>query len=233
MADMDTLTRQVTETLRRWVLSGRLPPGERIEEIPVAQSLSVSRTPVRAALAELAMEGLIDHRPKRGYLVRRFELHDIIEAYEVRASLEGLACRLVATSRISDQDAATLRDCLSQGDAILAKGTLLPEDLPRYQSMNVTFHNTLIRAAGNGWLARFASQAQSVPFASDRIMLWDDHAVILRSHDDHHRIAEAVIGNDALRAEQLMREHVYYAGVLLRENYELLQKKRQPPEAWL
>ncbi len=217
---MSTLARQVTETLRSWILSGQLAPGQRLEEIPVAQSLSVSRTPVRAALAELAIEGLIDHQPKRGYLVRSFALSDVLDAYEVRANLEGLACRLVATRGLSEQDASVLRDCLRTGDAILAKGKLLPRDLPAYQQMNVTFHNTLIHAAGNAWLERFAAQAQAVPFASDRIMLWHDHWIILRSHDDHHRITQAVIDGHPQRAEQLMREHVYYAGVLLRDNYQ-------------
>ncbi|CAB3800644.1 hypothetical protein LMG28138_04874 [Pararobbsia alpina] len=53
-------------------------------------------------------------------------------------------------------------------------------------------------------------------------MLWDDHAIILRSHGDHHRIIEAIIARGGQRAEQLMREHVCYAGIILRRNYEKL-----------
>lgn len=222
---METLSQQVTNTLRDWVLHGRFKPGERIEEIPTALAMGVSRTPIRTALAALANEGLIDHQPKRGYLVREFELETIVAAYEVRAVLEGLACKSAAQRGVSAAQAQTLRDCLAIGDRVLAKGSLLPEDHEPYQRMNVDLHNTLLAASSNPWLTRFAEQAHNIPYASDRIVLWDvDHAVIFRSHGDHHRIVDAVLGQDGTRAEQLMREHVYYAGVIFKKNFERLTK---------
>lgn len=219
---MRTLAQDVTETLRNWILHGQLQPGERLEEIPLAEKLGVSRTPVRAALGTLATEGLLDHQPKRGYLVRGFDMEAIAAAYEVRAVLEGLACRNAATRGLSEEQAQRLRQALAEGDRILSRGELLPEDHAPYQQMNVTIHDTLLQASGNPWVNRFAEQAQNIPFASDRIILWDDHPIILRSHGDHHRIIEAVMARDAMRAEQLMREHVYYAGLILRRNYEKL-----------
>ena len=221
---MDTLSQHVTDTLRDWVLHGRLSPGARLEEIPLAASLGVSRTPVRAALATLGNEGLLEYQPKRGYQVRTYELDEIIAAYDVRAALEGLGARLAAQRGLSDTAIATLRACLARGDEILGKGVLLPEDHEPYQEMNMCLHNTLLEAAGNPWVQRFAAQAQAIPYASDRIVLWDvAHDVILRSHGDHHRVVDAVIARDAPRAESLMREHVYYAGIILRNNYEALR----------
>jgi GntR family transcriptional regulator of vanillate catabolism len=222
---LETLSHQVTQTLRDWVLHGRFKAGERIEEIPTALAMGVSRTPVRAALATLASEGLIDHQPKRGYLVREFELDVIVAAYEVRAVLEGLACKSAAQRGLDDLQAQRLRDCLDIGDRILAKGALQPEDHEPYQKMNVDLHNTLLEASANPWLGRFAEQAHNIPYASDRIVLWDvEHAVILRSHGDHHRIVEAVLERDSGRAEQLMREHVYYAGIIFKSNFQRLMK---------
>lgn len=219
---MRTLAQDVTETLRDWILHGQLQPGERLEEIPLAEKLGVSRTPVRAALGTLANEGLLDHQPKRGYLVRGFDMEAIAAAYDVRAVLEGLACRNAATRGLSEEQAQRLLQALAEGDRILSRGELRPEDHAPYQQMNVTIHDTLLHASGNPWVNRFAEQAQNIPFASDRIILWDDHPIILRSHGDHHRIIEAVMARDAVRAEQLMREHVYYAGLILRRNYEKL-----------
>ena len=219
---MRTLSQDVTETLRNWILHGQIQPGERLEEIPLAERLGVSRTPVRAALSTLASEGLVNHQPKRGYLVRGFDVDEIAAAYDVRAVLEGLACRNAATRGLTDAQSRGLLEALAEGDRILARGELRPEDHAPYQQMNVTFHDTLLQAAGNPWVTRFAEQAQNIPFASDRIILWDDHAIILRSHGDHHRIIEAIIARDCVRAEQLMREHVYYAGLILRRNYEKL-----------
>jgi GntR family transcriptional regulator of vanillate catabolism len=222
IAAMDTLSHLVTTRLRDWVLQGTLKPGERLEEIPLATRMGVSRTPVRAALATLGSEGLLDHQPKRGYTVRVYGYEEIIGAYEVRAVLEGLACRKAAQKGLSEQAAMTLRTSLSSGDAILSCGVLRPEDHEPYQQINITIHNTILDAAGNSWVSRFATQAQTTPFASDRIMLWDDYEIIYRSHGDHHRIVEALLGRDAARAESLMREHVYYAGVILMKNYERL-----------
>lgn len=222
---METLSQKVTETLRDWVLHGRFKPGERIEEIPTALAMGVSRTPVRAALATLASEGLIDHQAKRGYLVREFELDVIVAAYEVRAVLEGLACKSAAQRGLSDAQAQRLRECLETGDRILAKGSLRPEDHQPYQKMNVDLHDTMLEASANPWLGRFAEQAHNIPYASDRIVLWDvEHAVIMRSHGDHHRIVEAVLDRDSVRAEQLMREHVYYAGIIFKSNFQRLMK---------
>ncbi len=225
---MNTLAEHVTETLRNWILQGILAPGERLEEIPLAEKLGVSRTPIRAALAHLGNEGLLEHQPKRGYTVRVYQYEDIIGAYEVRAVLEGLACRRAAHQGLSNLDISRLKACLAEGDAILSKGVLLPEDHQPYQQMNITLHETLLKAAENSWVTRFATQAQTAPFASDHIMLWDDHGIILRSHNDHHLIVTAVIERDGARAEQLMREHVYYAGLLLRDNYERLSGNAVP-----
>lgn len=222
---MQTLSQQVTEKLRDWILHGRFNPGERIEEVPIALAMGVSRTPVRAALATLAGEGLIDHMPNRGYLVRVFELDVILAAYEVRAVLEGLACRSASQHGLDDTRIQRLLQCLDEGDRILAKGNLLPEDHVPYQKINVDLHNTLMEASANPWVGRFVDQANHIPYASDRIVLWDvGHDVILRSHGDHHRIVEAVINRDSVRAEELMREHVYYAGVILKNNFQRLMK---------
>jgi GntR family transcriptional regulator, vanillate catabolism transcriptional regulator len=221
---MKTLSEDVTVTLRDWILHGRFKPGERIEEVPISLAMGVSRTPVRSALATLANEGLIDHQPKRGYLVKAFELNDLLAAYEVRSVLEGLACRSAAQRGLTAVQEEAVRECLAEGDRILGKGQLLPEDHEPYQKMNVTLHNTLIEAAANQWLSRFSEQAHNIPYASDRIVLWENHSLILRSHGDHHRIVEAILDRDAARAESLMREHVYYAGVILKSNFERLMK---------
>lgn len=219
---MQTLAQNVTETLRDWILHGQLRPGVWLEEIPLAQRLGVSRTPLRAALVTLSSEGLVDHQPKRGYLVRTFDMDEIIAAYEVRSMLEGLACRKASKRGLTAEQKATLINCLVTGDRILARGELLPEDHEPYQRMNVEFHDTLLQASSNPWVIRFAEQAHNIPFASDRIILWSDHPLILRSHGDHHRIVEAVLNGNSERAEQLMREHVYYAGIILRDKYQTL-----------
>lgn len=203
--------------------------GERLEEVPIAERLGVSRTPVRAALTLLATERLIDYQPKRGYVVRRFEAEDVFAAYEVRACMEGLACRQAAERGIPSDSLNLLTACLDEGDRILGKGRLDPDDLQPYQAMNERFHEIIISRSGNPWVERFVLQTHAIPFVSDRVILWHDYGVILRSHDDHHRIVEALATRQGARAEDLMREHVYFAGQFLKANFDRVRGQAVAP----
>jgi GntR family transcriptional regulator of vanillate catabolism len=224
---MRTRSQDVTDTLRGWILNGALAAGDRLEEIPLATRLGVSRTPVRSALTALSNEGLVDYQPKRGYMVKQFDASEVFAAYEVRAAIEGLACRLAAANGVPADVEGKLRSCLAQGDRVLSKGRLEAADYAPYQLMNITFHNTIIELSGNSWVNRFVSQTHAVPFVSDRIILWHDYPVILRSHDDHHRITNALVTGQGARAEDLMREHVYFAGLFLKENFHMIGQNPQ------
>ncbi|WP_263143646.1 GntR family transcriptional regulator [Pseudomonas sp. RIT-PI-AD] len=217
---MQTLSQKITEQLREEILSGVRKPGQHLEEIPLAAALGVSRTPLRGALNALAGQGLLVYLPKRGYLIRRFDIKDIIAAYEVRASLEGLACRLTAENGLPAEKLARLQQALGEGDRILAKGELMAEDFEPYQRMNVVLHEILIEGSGNPWIRDFVQRSQEIPYVSSRIILWHDYATIARSHDDHHRIVDAVMRREGWRAENLMREHIHYAGLFLQRNFE-------------
>ena len=220
---MRTRSQDVTDVLREWILAGTVAAGERLEEVPIAERLGVSRTPVRAALTLLATERLVDYQPKRGYVVRRFEAEDVFAAYEVRACMEGLACRQAAERGVPPDSLNLLRTCLAEGDDILSAGRLAPADLQPYQAMNERFHDIIISRSGNPWVERFVAQTHTIPFVSDRVILWHDYGVIRRSHDDHHRIVEALAGRQGARAEDLMREHVYFAGLFLKTNFDRIR----------
>ncbi len=80
--------------LREMLLSGEFTPGKRLPEIPLANRLGVSRTPLRLALSALEHEGLLEESPTRGYIVRSFQRTDIFDSIEIRGLLEGMAGRL-------------------------------------------------------------------------------------------------------------------------------------------
>lgn len=210
-----TSTQIIARLLRERILEGSIAPGSLLRQDALAQELGVSRTPLRTALAELARDGLVTYEANRGFAVRSFDLEDIRAAFEVRANLEGLACRLAAEKGVGDADIARLRDCVAQGDTILSKGRLDPIDLPAYRQMNVDFHETILSAADNPWITEFVNRTHNVPLASDRVILWENFGVIHRSHDDHHRILGALAARDGRRAENLMWEHVAFAREVL------------------
>ncbi|MDH3232124.1 MAG: GntR family transcriptional regulator [Alphaproteobacteria bacterium] len=217
---MSTRTQVATEILRDRILRSEYAPGFHLQEAPLSVELGVSRTPVRAALAALASEGLLDYGPNRGYLVRGFSLTDVLTAYEVRANLEGFACRLAAEQGLSDKDKAEIEAALAIGDAILAKGQLLNEDRDAWIEMNDRFHVGLIRAADNWLLEDLVQQTYRVPLASSRVVHWYEYDAIKGSHELHHRIYRCVRDRRGAQAEPLMREHIYLAIEQIRDRFE-------------
>lgn len=210
-----TTAADIAAHLRERILAGEFAPGTRMHQVQLSETLGISRTPIREALGQLANQGLLVYEPNRGYAVRAFSMAEIDAAFEVRARLEALACGLCARHGLEAPVIARLKDCLAQGDRILAKGRLDPEDLAPYRAMNVEFHETILTKSGNAFLSDFVRQCHNVPLASDRVFVWEDYGVIARSHDDHHRILHAIETRDAERAEALMREHVRFAGFVL------------------
>ena len=114
--------------LREMVLNGKLAPGQRVAEAPLADLLGVSRTPVRQALPVLAQEGLLVENETRGYLVRAFTSAEISDAIDIRGALEALAGSAMAERGVSKALARDLHRCLDDGDALLAKRRLEESD---------------------------------------------------------------------------------------------------------
>lgn len=207
--DMRTRSQSVTDELRKMIVQGEIPPDEHVQEQLVADLLGVSRTPVRAAMTALASEGYLIYRPKRGYVVREFHAADVLDAWQMRAWLEGLAALRAAERGLAAEAEGTLREAIRTGDMILSKGYLDPDDLPDYRDMNTVIHNTIIEAAGSRLLEQAIHQTRNIPMVSERIIPWNDYDNIKRSHDDHHRVLEAILAGEAWRAEAVMREHIY------------------------
>lgn len=215
-----TRSQSVTDLLRDHVLNGGLPPGAHLQEVRLSEMFGVSRTPIRSALNTLASEGLLEYSPNRGYRVRAFPAEVLLDAFDARSVLEGLACRRAAERGLSKEDEETLVAALAEGDRILKAGRLRGRDLEAYRKMNVRVHETIIHGSGNRWIGEFARLTQKTPLTSDRIIFWDDYDSTRRSHDDHHRIVDAILRREASRAEHLMHEHIYYVKVLLKAHLD-------------
>ncbi len=225
---MDTRQKSVTEALRALLMRGDLPPGMHLMEIPLARRLGVSRTPVRAALTTLAQEGLLIYRPQRGYLVRSFGLKEVLDAYRVRANLEGLACRLVAESGLDAAADAALHRALEAGDAILRSGRLRDEDNAPWRSMNEALHGTILQATANASLIEATRRTLTVPFVSARVVHWHHFESLSASHQLHHLIVRAIRRREAERAEAAMREHIWAATEIIERTYEAIRDAGPP-----
>lgn len=204
-----TLAESVTGRLRAALLEGHFSAGEKLHEESLSDTLKVSRTPVRAALLRLAAEGLLDYVPNRGFSVRTLDAHRLRSIFEVRGVLEGLAARTAAEQGLSASQQAEYAAALAEGDRVFAKGRLLPSDRAVFSRVNARIHEVIIQASNNRMLQEMLAMCHNIPASSERNVLWDDYGWLRRSHDDHHRIFQALMLRDGHRAEQLMREHVY------------------------
>lgn len=92
--DRPNIADVLVQTLRRMIVDGDLPAGERINEVHLAERLGVSRTPLREALASLASEGALIQQPRRGYFVRELSTEELDQIYPIRQLLDPEAMRL-------------------------------------------------------------------------------------------------------------------------------------------
>ncbi len=153
MTDEASITRnvladQVRDYLLRGVFSGQFPPDSRIVETRVAKDMGTSQAPVREALRALEALGVVDILPFKGARVRRPSSEELMEAYQVRSTLETLGARL-GVPRMTDDDLAEiaeLHDAL-QAAAVQSDRHLLAE-------RDAAFHARMLQLAGNAMLVR-------------------------------------------------------------------------------
>jgi GntR family transcriptional regulator of vanillate catabolism len=211
------LTDQVVLQLREMILRGELSGGQRVAEIPVADQLGVSRTPIREALRVLAQEGLLEIAGKRGYRVVEFGAKEIEDAVDLRGILEGTAARLVAEAGPDTELLETLDTCLAIGTEIVDKnGYGVDEDI-RWAEMNGRFHHSIVQACGNRALQGALALNDKLPFASAQAVLGGEgrtknvtkrHREVMRlAQSDHQQIVTALRKRQGARVDAIMREH--------------------------
>ncbi len=200
-------------TLRELILNGELPASERLLEVALVERLGVSRTPIRAALAKLANEGLLEKVAGGGYTVREFTERDIEDAIETRGTLEGMAARLAAERGASPLAIGRIRDCLAQIDKLLEKKSLDTLDIEHYLDLNDTFHRQLVLLAESFVIERTLDHVMTLPFASPNAFVIAQTEIELTWKvffiaQEHHRgLVEAIENREGSRAELLAREH--------------------------
>jgi DNA-binding GntR family transcriptional regulator len=143
-----TFSRRTESVLRQMVLDGTLNPGERLNEVVLAQSLGISRGPLREAIQKLAGEGLLQVQSHRGAFVRTYEPRELIELYEMRAALELYAVRLAATRAPSAEleELQFLASAVENHGVERERGPYLVE-LDFHQQLVMLAHNSMMNTA--------------------------------------------------------------------------------------
>ena len=172
----------------------------RLDERMLAESLGVSRTPIREALARLAQEELVQIVPRKGVFVRRKTRKEILEMVVTWAALESMAARL-ATANATEANLFALRKFAMKhsSDAVRA-------DIEEYSDANIKFHQKILELSGCSLLGTMA-EGLFVHMQAIRRRAMGESDRARKSVVDHMGIIEALMSRDADLASSRVREH--------------------------
>lgn len=200
----DSLGSQVAAALREDILNAAYAKGENLTENMLCQRYSVSRTPVREAMRQLEMEGLIAVTPNKSPVVVGVSESDILDMFDIRIRLEGLAARKAAQNITADQLAA-LKESIDLLEFYCGK-----RDAGSLSGVDSRFHETIYVASGSGPLKsvlynfqRYTKPARARSFA--------DGVRAQKALDEHRAIYDAIARGDGAAAQVLAEQHAEHA----------------------
>ena len=195
-----SLHEEVTNRLRDMIVQGLLAPGERIQEMALAQQLKVSRTPIRDALKVLTAEGLVQLLPLRGAVVRQFSAKDARDMLEVIALLEEYA-----GARACQASEARIEAVLALHEDMLR--LYAARDRRAYFERNQQIHQALIALADNDSLSlthdMLSKRMRSLRYSGNSSS--ENWAAALQ---DHEEMAQALRQRDGQALSRAMGEHI-------------------------
>ena len=193
--------------IRAAILAGKLSPGTHLRERELAESMGISRTPVRDAIRRLAAEYWVRVEANRGAFVCDWSPEDFAEIFELGALLESHAARRAA-SRISPDEIQALEAVCDQLDAVVSVTDGI--DAEEFARLNYPFHEIIRRAAGSDRLKTMLAL-----LVEQRVVLVTaasyKRAAFIRSQEHHRELVEALKARDGDWAASVMRSHVWAA----------------------
>lgn len=196
-----TLSGLVQDEILRRIKTGELEAGMKLNEMDLADHLKISRSPVREAFRALEEAGLVLLEKNRGVYIREISDSEAAELYEVRAGLDEMAGRQLA-SKITDTQLQELHAMLDQLEASSIHG-----ELNNYFTLNIAFHDRLVELTGNATMLGLYRQV------INRMHLLRRRGFSIAgssqaSHTEHRRILDALARRDPEAVAIAMRQHV-------------------------
>lgn len=211
--EVRTLADRALDKIETAIMKGDLAPGTKISEVLLAKTFGISRGPLREAIRRLEGRGLLEIIPHVGARVVTLSVDDLLEVFDIREALEGMACRLAA-ERMTDSEIAAMEAVLERhsNDDALKAGEAYYQEPGDYD-----FHYRIAHGAKN---RRIAELLCGEMYHLIRIYRYRAGAVPGRAPealDEHRKILAALQARDGALAETLMREHIRRARALLEQ----------------
>lgn len=216
---MTKLTDEVYTTLRRKIMEGELAPNEQVKEERIAKLLDVSRTPVRTAINQLTLDGLLYRERGRGSFVSAWNTEDIKEIFEIRIQIESKAAGLAAL-KASAMHIENLLQCSIKMDELVEKK---PEDyLKNIQEENRKFHSIILKAAASPRLTKITKTLVEIPITIGFYIYSEED--MQRSMNHHRELIHAIRMGSQEYASDVMTVHLRAALCRFLTNRDIKQQ---------
>lgn len=196
-----TIRKKVHEHVREGILRGEIGPNERLIEVKIAKEIGTSRTPVREALHNLELEGLIESIPRVGYVVKPLDDQEVAEIWEIRCLIEGLAATWAA-EKAGEKTVRELRKNIALAEKKVANG-----DLGAFVNLDAQFHEIIARLSGGKRLLEL-SQTLRRHALRYRIESINRPDTALRAIEGHKKIIEAMEDGKANGIVEAIKSHI-------------------------
>jgi DNA-binding GntR family transcriptional regulator len=195
------LEQRAYEIIKDRILSGKLKPNIRLKEVEMARQLNVSRTTIKMAFVRLKEDYLLENAPTQGLRVKLSNFKEILEAFEIREVLEGLASRIAARS----MDKKTVDDLMRKFRKFKdSKHEVRNTD---YIRLNFDMHQSIADCCLNEYISKslISLLMQTKALAGEKIVKYRTMAA---SAEEHLDVLQAIKKRDQRMAENLMRKHI-------------------------
>lgn len=196
-----SLTSKIFNILRDDILNNKYKEGEKLVEAKLAEDLGVSRTPVREALKQLELDGLVENLPNRGVIVLGISIQDIEDIFEIRSAIEGISARW-AVDRMTDEELNSLKDTFE-----LMEFYTFKKDVDKFAELNTKFHETIYKATKSRYLEQVLKDFQYY-MKKTRIRSLQVEGRIYDSLAEHKLILEAFLARDKEKAQEALTIHI-------------------------
>jgi DNA-binding GntR family transcriptional regulator len=201
----ENLSDHVVKIIRKMILNGSLKPGEKVNQVQLAESLNISRGPIREALRMLQNEGLIKHETNKGTYVTTLSLQDAYEIYTLRALLEAKAA-VLAIPYLTEIEFSKLDELLEEFQSALNE-----KDLEREARCDIGFHHTIIGASRHKRLIHMHEQLDTqvgAMFLTVASMVPARAALVV---ENHRKLLNTLKSKDSDRVSKEFSDHYVHA----------------------
>lgn len=212
------LSEDIAESIKTAIIKGKFKPGEKISEGELAESMGISRTPLREAFRKLENEGFIEIIPRKGAIVTEIDVQETYHLYEIKSTLEGLAARLAGVN-MQEKDLEKLEKVNEELRELIDQN-----DLEAFYKAHTKFHEGFVKLSGNRKLIQIISNLNDhfKRFGIVSLTLPGQYENAIKQHEE---IIQAFRDGDDKLVEERVKNNVMTGGKVLIDHLAEAEKE--------